>query len=300
MTSHGSAAVARHPEFVPGGMTDAPDPLAGRQVLMLCGVALAAILFAFAPFLRTLPDVWFGFETYYAHGAVVPFCAAFMVWDRWPRIKTLPVRGSNWALIPFALLVVFTWPSLRSGIESIISLALIAVLLCSVWFVAGWRWLRALFVPIAYLAFGLPVFGVVIDRLTQPLQHTSAGIAFKMLQIVGQEPMKGDGNIIILNRYVMDVAVPCSGLKTLLAVIAIVVFFVVVARLRWWANVVLVALVLPLSLLVNGFRIMLIGLVGNSQGAEAAQTFHDYSGYISLVICSVALYYLTRALGWKS
>ena len=51
---------------------------------------------------------------------------------------------------------------------------------------------------------------------------------------------------------------------------------------------------------MNGFRIMLIGMVGNEWGVDAAKSFHDYSGYIALVICGLALYYLTRALGWKS
>ncbi|MHB8635185.1 MAG: exosortase/archaeosortase family protein [Fimbriimonadaceae bacterium] len=261
---------------------------------------MAAVLFAFAPLIRALPAVWFGYETYYAHGAVVPLCAAFIVWDRWPRIKNLPLSGSNWAALPLIFLILFMWPTLRSGIDFLMSLTFVAVLLCATWFVAGWRWLRALFVPIAYLLFGLPVFGVIIDRFTQPLQATSRSIAFAMLQLAGQHPIKGDGNIIYLNTYAMDVAVPCSGLKTLLAVTAIVAFFVIVAKLRPWANLALVALVLPLSLLVNGFRIMLIGIVGNYWGDDAAHTFHDYSGYIALVICSVALYYLTRALGWKS
>ena len=294
------SATAANPTDLPSGPAGVVQSQAGRQLLVLCCITLAAILFAFAPLLRALPDVWFGYETYYAHGAVVPLCAAFIIWDRWPRIKDLPVRGSSWALLPGVLLLLFMWPSLRSDMHSLMSVTFIAVLLCSTWFVAGWQWLRALFVPIAYLAFGLPVFGVIIDRLTQPLQHTSATLAFEMLRLAGQHPLKGEGTIIYLNEYAMDVGVPCSGLKTLLAVIAIVTFFVIVARLRVWANLVLIALVLPLSLLVNGFRIMLIGVVGNTWGDATAHTFHDYSGYISLIICSVALYYLTRALGWKS
>ena len=273
---------------------------AGRQTLALCCVALGAILLAFWPLLCTLPDAWFGYETPYAHGAVVPLCAGFIIWDKWPRIRALPVQGSNWALIPAAMLIVFMWPTLRSGIDSLMSVTLIGVILCSVWYIAGWRWTKALFVPVAYLAFGLPMLGLVIDRFTQPLQHTSRSIAFAMLQLAGQGPVPGEGDVIYLNNYALDVGVPCSGLHTLLAVLAIVTFFVIVARLRWWANLILVALVLPLSLLVNGFRIMLIGVVGNAYGSESAAKFHDYSGYIALVICGVALYYATRALGWKS
>lgn len=271
-----------------------------KSLWLLIGFALVAILLAFIPLIKSLPEIWFGDETYYAHGAVVPFCAAFIVWDRWPKIRNIPVQGSNWALAPLLLLIAFMWPTLRSDMHGLMAVTMVAAMLCGIWFVAGFSWLKALFVPTSYLLFGLPVFGMIIDRLTQPLQHTSASLAFGLLQLFGQNPIHGEGTIIYLNTYAMDVAVPCSGLKTLLAVVAIVTFFVIVAKLRPWANVVLIATVLPLSLAVNSFRIMLIGVVGNNWGDSAAHTFHDYSGYIALVICSVALYYLTRALGWKS
>jgi len=300
MSLNASPRATAVPRTMPPGSAAPTDVGRTRELLILCGLALGGILFAFAPLLRLLPEAWFGYETYYAHGAVVPLCAGFIVWDRWPRIKNLPITGSNWALLPAPVILFLAWCSFRADVAFLMSFMFVAALLCATWFVAGIRWCRALFVPTAYLLLGLPVFGAVIDRLTQPLQHTSASIAFAMLRLAGQHPVHGNADIIYLNTYAMDVAVPCSGLKTLLAVIAIVVFFVIVARLRFWANFLLVALVLPLSLLVNGLRIMLIGLVGNQWGDSAAHTFHDYSGYIALVVCSVALYYLTRALGWRS
>ncbi|HLK15542.1 MAG TPA: exosortase/archaeosortase family protein [Fimbriimonadaceae bacterium] len=291
----GSAEAAEIPVGVAGAES-------GKQLLIWCCLALGAILFAFAPLLRQLPRLWWfdQDQSYYSHGSVVPLCAAFIVWDRWPRIKSIPVRGSNWAVAPGLLLIGFMWMSLRSEMNSLMSIDLVLALLCTTWFVAGWAWVKALLVPIGYLLLGLPAFNVVIDRFTPPLQQMSASLAFKMLQLVGQNPLHGEGTVIYLNNYSMNVVEACSGLKTLLAVTAIVAFFVIVARLRWWANVILVALVVPLSLLVNGLRIMLIGVVGNEYGDAAAHSFHDYSGYIALFICSVALYYLTKALGWKS
>src|SRR5579863_5265738 len=154
-----------------------------RSLLILCGLAFAAVLYAVAPLIRSLPDVWFGYETYYAPGAVVPICSAFMIWDRSPRIKDLPLEGSNWALLPAVPILFLLWCSLRSDMHSLMSLMLIAVLLCGTWYVAGARWVKALFIPIVYLLFALPVVGPLIDRLTQPLQHTSQSIAFTMLRL---------------------------------------------------------------------------------------------------------------------
>ncbi len=274
--------------------------LESKQLIGLCILTLACTLFAFWPLMKALPDVWFGFETYYAHGAIVPLCAAFIVWDQWPRIRSIPVRGSNWALIPLLLLLALLWPTLRSEMHSLMSVLLLAVLSCSTWFIAGAKWARSLFVATWYLIFGLPVFGIIIDRATQPLQHISANIAYAFLQIANLHPVKIEPTKFLLNEYILDIGIPCSGLKTLLAVTAITVFFIIVAKLRLRSNLILAALVMPLSLIVNGFRIMLIGVVGDQMGDSAARHFHDYSGYIALIICSAALYYVTRALGWKS
>ncbi len=55
----------------------------------------------------------------------------------------------------------------------------------------------------------------------------------------------------------------------------------------------------PLALLINGLRIALIGVVGNQWGPEAGHKFHDYSGYITLVLCFFVLFKIARGLGWK-
>jgi exosortase len=184
--------------------------------------------------------------------------------------------------------------------HSLMSILLIGFILCSVWFVAGFKWCRQVSVPITYLLFGLPVFGPLIDRFTQPLQLKSTDMAMSILTVIRLDPIRVTADTIALNNYELNVGVPCSGLKLLLAVMAIVFFLVLIARLRWWANVILVAIVIPLSLVINGMRIAGVGIVGNAYGEAAGHAFHDYSGYISLVLCFGVLYGLTRALGWKS
>ena len=83
------------------------------------------------------------------------------------------------------------------------------------------------------------------------------------------------------------------------AVVAITVFFMLIAHLRWWANLTLAVLAVPISIAVNGLRVAMIGMVGNTWGQDAGQRFHDTSGYIGLVICFAILYGLTKKLGWK-
>ncbi len=165
--------------------------------------------------------------------------------------------------------------------------------------VAGWRWGFALFPAIGFLLFALPVWNSFIDGYTNPLQLASTKVAFQLLKATGFSPLQTDPTTIYLNNFQLNVAVPCSGMKLMLAVSAFTTLFILIANLRAWSNVFMAALVVPLCLFVNGLRIALIGMVGNQYGQEAGMKFHDYSGYITLVVCFFLLFKFARLLGWK-
>jgi exosortase/archaeosortase family protein len=121
-----------------------------------------------------------------------------------------------------------------------------------------------------------------------------------MLNLTGFQPYQDSTTTTIyLSNFVLDVGVPCSGLKLIVAVTAFTVFFVLIGGLRWWANLSMFALIVPLCLFVNGLRIALIGVVGDFYGHDAGMSFHDYSGYITLIVCFVILFKIARGLGWK-
>ena len=146
----------------------------------------------------------------------------------------------------------------------------------------------------------MPFWDNVIDKYTHPLQKISALGAFQFFEMLGMHPYRNDITLIYLNNFVVDVGVACSGLRLVLAVAAIVTFFVLVAHLSWWRNLALYAISIPLCVVGNMIRITLIGIVGNQYGTEAGMAFHDYSGYISLVVCFLILMKTTKIMGWKT
>jgi|SRR5579862_9881619 len=297
-------------------------------------IAVGSLSVTFWPLFRYLPAIWFADDTYYAHGVVIPICSALIVWDRWDKLKVIPVKGSLWGLVGIAGVLYVLWFALRTEMHTFESLLLIFLLAASSLFVAGWRWLlgmpgvgadsgasglfphapswvrrsigvlhdfwnNSLAVPIGYLVFALPMWDHLIDSYTLRTQMASTNFSVWILKVVGLHPFREDATTIHLDNFTLDVGVACSGMKLVLAVSAISVFFMIVAKLRWWGNAVLIASILPLSLLVNSIRIVMIAWVGNTWGSAAGKQFHDYSGYISLVICFLALMKLTRVLGWK-
>ncbi|MBL8059701.1 MAG: exosortase/archaeosortase family protein [Chthonomonas sp.] len=262
-------------------------------------VAIAALVFAFWELFAELPKLWFKDDGYYSHGVLVPFISAYVIYRWWPKLKDIPVRPFYPAVLPLLLTGWLLFAGVRIGQIQILSFSLVMMLLAAVWFVAGGRWLLATFLPIGFLLFGLPIWSAIIDTYTNPLQIISTDISFSMLQLVGFEPWKQDNTTIYLKNFTLDVGVPCSGLKLAIAVSAFTSFFMMIAKLKWWGNLIMVAAVLPLCLFINGLRITLIGVVGNLYGEQAGHDFHDYSGYITLIVCFFLLFKLARLLGWE-
>lgn len=269
--------------------------------------AIVVIGFAFWPLLSQLPYMWLGLgnwawrsgDGYYSHGILVPLISGYIVFKNWSRIKETPVKAGWIALVPFLASLWILWAANATDIHLLRSYAFILILLSTVWFVAGIRWMAALAPAILYLLFALPVWTGFIDNYTNRLQVVSTQVAKVILEGVGYHVYQYQPTELLLDNFELNVAVPCSGLKLLVAVTAFTVFFMLIARLRWWANSIMFVSVLPLCLFINGLRIGLIGIVGEESGRSAGLAFHDYSGYVTLIICFFILFKFAKVLGWK-
>ncbi|RYG25082.1 exosortase/archaeosortase family protein [bacterium] len=273
-------SIVRSPYFVPG---------------VLVALALGA---AYWDLVRTLPELWMNNE-YYSHGVLVPLISGYIIYRWWPRIKDTPVRTAYWAIVPLLFCLLCAVVAYLAETATISSLAFVGTIWSGVLLVAGWGWAKNLALPVAYLLFSLPTFGPMIEEYTNPAQVISTKAAFALLNIAGFQPISPSGTTIYLNHFTLDVGVPCSGLKLIVALGSFVVFFMAVGRLKWWSNAALIAITLPLAILFNGLRIAMIGIVGEMYGDAAGHQFHDYSGYITLILCFFVLFKIVRLLGWK-
>lgn len=266
------------------------------------GVAVAAGLTAcYWTLFISLYELWNSEDGYYSHGFLVPFISAYIIYRKWDRIKETPVRVGWTALIFLVVNLVVLRAAFSADIVALLSFNFLGSLLLGAWFVAGFRWMLALAAPILYLVFALPIWTFAIDIYTNPLQRLSTDIAFQILKLSNFGPLREDtSTTIFLNNFTLDVGVPCSGFKLIVAISAFTVFFVLISGLRWWANLLMFGAIVPLALFINGLRVALIGMVGDYYGHDAGMSFHDYSGYITLVICFFLLFRFARILGWKN
>lgn len=254
---------------------------------------LVAITVSFWPVVKELLQQWDSGDNSYAY-AIIPIFF-YLCWDIRDQFKFVEFSWS-WFGIPlviFSALLVFI--GFRGSFQSIafvgIWLCLIAILVT----LYGTR-ARHIFFPIMMLAFIVPLPPVINTLLTFKLKMLASTISVKMFRLIGLSVFQ-EGNIIDLGIEKLQVVDACSGLRYFMSLIVISLMIGYLFNKGWWRRLFLVLLVIPLSSLVNGLRIFLMGmLINNGLKQYTEGAYHDLTGVLvflfagaMLVVCALIL-----------
>ncbi|HKQ29646.1 MAG TPA: VPLPA-CTERM-specific exosortase XrtD, partial [Burkholderiales bacterium] len=253
-------------------------------------LALLAIFlgFIFSDGLRELWRVWDQREEY-SYGYVVPFITLFLLWQRKDELQQLPFRGS-WAgtvLVLFGLALFFLGE--LSTLYLIIQYSLLIVLLGMALAYVGWRGLRVMLVPLLFLVFMIPLPQFFQQEISAGLQLLSSQIGVGVIRLFGI-PVFLEGNVIDLGDYKLQVVEACNGLRYLFPLMTLGFLCAYLFRAPWWARAVVFLSTIPITVIMNSFRIGVIGVLVEYWGASMAEGFlHDFEGWVVFMVCIGAL-----------
>jgi exosortase len=251
--------------------------------------ALVATLIAL--YARVLPvwfeDIWS--DPNYGHVYIVPVISGFVIWQRRRELAALPIRGT-WHGLPLLLAGLCALILGDIGAETfLMRSSLILVIAGLVLFHLGPRMLRALVFPLGFLVFLVPMPAVFFYAMTARLQNIAAETGAWGLDLFGV-PVLLDGNVIQLSRVTLGVTEACSGIRSLITLVALGVAWAYLMLPRVWMQIVLVVSVLPITIFSNAGRIVMTGLVGRWFGVEYAEGFfHFLSGWLVFVMAILLL-----------
>ena len=212
-------------------------------------------------------------------------------WTPQPRWGALALGGSLALLTLGALADV---NPVRTGAWIFVIAALVLTF-------SGWSALRAVWFPIAFLIFAVPKYAI-IDMTTFPLQLIAAKTALVMGQLCGLHVVREGVNLTLnpgtKGQYQFAVAAACSGMNSLESLSIIGSLFIMyVFTLSNWRKVVMFALIVPIAILLNGFRIASTFLSASVFGPKAAEGFfHEWSGIIVYALELLCLMGVARGL----
>lgn len=252
---------------------------------------LAALLWA--PVLRALWGVWDG-DSSLSHGPLVPFVTIGLLWARRDRLRD----WSSSTVGGMALLVCMTFihvAAVWADVEFLKPLSLIGMLAGGVWFLGGWKALSTTAGALGFLIFMIPWPTTLVERLAFPLQLTSSAYAAMLGGMFGLPIQRTGVHLAIVPDpeaapiYQVLVARQCSGLTSLMVLLALgyLIAYHTPAKLGWRA--LLVAAVPPIALGMNAIRLTLILIAGAYHGEHVAKWVHDNEAPVLVFFCSLIL-----------
>jgi exosortase len=236
----------------------------------------------------TIPD--------YSHGPFVPLFAAFLVWDKRKAISSTPIKQS-WAGIPLVLFGIVVLILGVYGVELFTArISFVFLLTGIIWTLCGWAMVRELRFPLLILVLAIPFPAIVFNQITFPLQLFASRIASEILPLLGV-PVLLEGNVIRLPVMPLEVAEACSGIRSLMSLFTLAVFYGYFLERTTGRRIILALASIPIAITANVLRIVGTGLcVQYWDPDKALGFFHEFQGWVMFVISLGCLYLVHRAM----
>lgn len=255
--------------------------------LALCWLALVA---AFAADWLAMFDQWWNSSTYNHVLLVVPIIG-WLAWQRWPQVSRLSPERWRWGLLAVAGAVQLWVLGAFSGFDLLRQAGAVAMLPASTLVLLGPRVFAALLFPFCYMIFLVP-FG---DEMIPPLQTITAKMTVALVHL-SQIPATIDGVFIDTPAGLFEVAEACSGVKFLIAMIALGVLVGNVCFKSWPRRAAFFVLCVVVPILANGVRAWGTIFAAQYVGAEKAGGIdHLIYGWVFFAVVIAAV----MALGWR-
>ena len=257
---------------------------------------MTVVLVSYGPVFLWMWDRWFARDSYYSHGILVPFVTAFLVWQKRDELKSLPIQASPWGpvLVAAGLLVYVVSGLLRVYFTAGFSFLIVfygIVLHCY-----GWRIMRAVFCPLLFLVFMIPLPLIVVVNASFRLKILAAEMAERVLNAMGLMAVRQGSIIRMQNAYVIVDDV-CSGLRSIISLTALGSVFAYLLPAPRWKKVVLFVLTLPIAIVTNMSRVVFLSAVSEIWGPTIASGWlHDFSGYTMFFMAFLMLWACSKLL----
>ena len=255
----------------------------------LAGAAFAALVLAviFQNTFSLLAATWQMEE--YSHGMLIPFVSAYLLWTRRAQFAAIPFEGS-WAGVALVLLgLVVYFLGTLAAITTIDAYALVIVIAGFVLAVMGWKAFRLALVPIALLLLMNPLPAFLYNNLSSHLQLISSEIGVAFIRLLGISVYL-EGNVIDLGSYKLEVAEACSGLRYLFPLMSVGAIMAYLINGKAWLRGLIFVSTIPMTILMNSFRIGVVGVLVDRYGVEQASGFlHYFEGWVVFMLCLALL-----------
>ena len=275
-----------------------------NSVINIFGLVIVSLVVAFAykeTFLW-MYERFMGVDSYYSHGFLIPVVSLFFIYQQKDRLVETEQKTSLTGLfvLVFALSLHILGTVLYVFSISGISLFFLAVGLSL--FLFGTRISKLIWFPLLFLIFMIPLPQAAISLVSFPLKMFAAKAGVWVVAALGI-PIHAEGFNIFIPAGQLLVGNPCSGLRSLIAFLALGAVFAYLTPVSIGKKWILFFITIPIALLSNVVRIPILILVSHYWGLEAAAPdtwVHTGSGMLVFILGFLLLLASAKVLEWRT
>lgn len=256
-------------------------------------LVIMLIVIIFWPAFQWMVDRWRAPDSYYSHGFLIPFVSLYVLWRARRFFTPVPALRSHalgYGIIGSAVLLHMV--SVFWRIYFTQAFAFLLLLFGLVFLFYGFKASKPFLFGLGFLIFMIPLPLDTIASLNLKLKMFAAEQAVGVVKAFGVHCVRDGSHIHFLNCS-LTVGNVCSGLRSLISLLALGTLFAYLSKGNVFKKSLIVIMSFPIAIVANVVRIVLLCLIANRWGSEIATGFfHDFSGLLLFVIAYLLLFAL--------
>ncbi|MBN1404896.1 MAG: exosortase/archaeosortase family protein [Candidatus Omnitrophica bacterium] len=270
-----------------------------KNNIIVFAVSWIILLIAYIPTIGWMVQRWMAAESYYGHGILIPLVSLFIVWQRRDVLKNSKIASEFSGLIIVAINLFIHIVCAALKVYFVSGVTFVFALYGLILFFFGKEITRKLIFPVFFLLTMVPLPLVAISGLTVKLKLFAAQMAAFILNRIGF-PCIRDGSLIRMPKSFISVEAPCSGLRSLISLLTLGLLFAYAMKVAYWKKAILFLSAIPIAIISNIIRIILLATVNDLYGEKIAMGFfHDFTGFFVFAFAFTALFGVSKVLEIK-
>jgi exosortase len=270
-----------------------------KKTTILLAVLLATLYF------RTfiwLANAWLT-DPYYSHGFLVLFVSAFIAWVNTRKTKKGHEHREDEPFKPGIFIFAFGLLLYVIGFIKVFpflsALSLLFTTSCKILYFYGKTVIRSFLFPKSFFIFAIQVPVLTLQKVAYVLQALTARYSTSIIEVLGI-PVTRTGAEIHLQDSAFLVGLPCSGMNSLISLLALVTIFIYVLKCPRYKKAALLCAAIPIAIFANILRVTSLLLIANAYGTEAAMGFfHTFFSPLLFIIAFILLILVSIIIGCK-
>ena len=246
------------------------------------------------------------------HGMIVPLISVGLILHRAKELEKVVIQPSGWGVLGVVAALALFWVGYKIDITIVGFLSLQMMIGGLILWLFGWEMMKAVAFPYAFLMFTYPFY--FLDTIVAfPLRGLMCQMSQIFLNLVGVDTLRVGTALVSApdyakglaqgQRFALDVATPCSGIRSLFALMMVSALYAHLTLQRGWQKWVLFLLSPALAVLGNFARMVMLTLGTILLGSAVAigteehpTTFHMAAGFFVFVVALGGMVGVSRIL----